>query len=180
MPLLFSLAIHDALVAVKAELRDGDWWNRSGVSPPNVEDLGEQVWNPAGIKVLGTPVGSDQFVSDVVAERVQEETRLWEAVVGARFAGCLALTLANSRSVCRPEVPPFVENTAPELQSSEYALLHDAGMLRAMKSLLGGLPGEPQRERRCLSPCHSAHANGRVGSQVSDPDGSSRLLGLVG
>ena len=120
MPLVFSLAIHDALVAVKAELRDGEvlfaflddvyavcgpnrtrevfdllahhlWrvagihtgktrvWNRSGVSLPNVEDLGEQVWNPEGIKVLGTPVETDQFVSDV-AERVQEETRLWEAI----------------------------------------------------------------------------------------------------
>ena len=39
--------------------------------------------------------------------------------MGARSAGCLA----DSRSVCRLEV------------SSEYALLHDAGMLRAMKSL---------------------------------------------
>ena len=50
--------------------------------------------------------------------------------MGARFAGCLA----DSRSVCRPEVPPFIENIAP------------AGTLRAMKSLLGGLPGEPQEK----------------------------------
>ena len=34
--------------------------------------------------------------------------------------------------------------------------------------------------RRCLSLCHSAHANGRVGSQVSDADGTSSILGLVG
>ena len=66
-------------------------WNKSGISPPNVEDLGEQVWSREGIKVLGTSVGTDQFVSDVVTERVQEESRLWEAIgVGTRFAGCLA------------------------------------------------------------------------------------------
>ena len=119
VPLLFSLAIHDALVAVQAELREGQvlfaflddvyvvtgpnrtrevfdllaehlWrfagislhtgktrvWNISGVSSQNVEDLGEQVWNREGIKVLGTPVGTDQFVSDAVTERVQEESRL--------------------------------------------------------------------------------------------------------
>ena len=45
-------------------------WNRSGVSPPDVEDLGGQVWNLEGTEVLGTPVGIDQFVSDAVAERV--------------------------------------------------------------------------------------------------------------
>ena len=33
---------------------------------------------------------------------------------------------------------------------------------------------------RCLSLCHSAHANGRVGSKVSDADGTSSILGLVG
>ena len=32
---------------------------RSQQSPPNVEDLGEQVWSCEGIKVLSTPVGTD-------------------------------------------------------------------------------------------------------------------------
>ena len=185
MPLLFSLAIHDALVAVKAELRDGEvlfaflddvnavcgpnrtrevfdllahhlWrvagirlhtgktrvWNRSGVSPPNVEDLGEQVWNPAGIKVLGTPVGTDQFVSDVVAERVQEETRLWEAV---EWVPDLQVAWQILVQCAGPRCHHLLRTLLPS-QSSEYALLHDAGMLRAMKSLLGGFPGEPQEK----------------------------------
>ena len=114
MPLLFSLAIHDALVAVKAELRDGEVLfafldDVYAVCGPNrtreVFDLlahhlwrllefactrerhecGQdrvclpQTWKTwankfgTGIKVLGTQVGTDQFVFD---ERVQEETRL--------------------------------------------------------------------------------------------------------
>ena len=31
-------------------------WNRGGTCPLDVVDLGEEVWNPAGIKILGTPI----------------------------------------------------------------------------------------------------------------------------
>ena len=44
--------------------------------PPNVVDLGAEVWNPEGIKILGTPVGSRQFVHEKVMERVEEECRI--------------------------------------------------------------------------------------------------------
>ena len=118
-------------------------WTRSGVSPPDVEDLGEQVWNPEGIKVLGTPVGTDQFVSDIVAERVQEESTLWEAiewVPDLQAAWQILVQCAGPR--CHRWL-----RTLPPSQSSEYAILHDVGMLRAMKSLLGGLPGEPQEKK---------------------------------
>ena len=36
-------------------------------------DFGAEVWNPEGIKILGTPVGSRQFVHEKVMERVDEE-----------------------------------------------------------------------------------------------------------
>ena len=112
------------------------------MTPPNVE----QVWNPEGIKVLGTPVGTDQFVSDIVPERVQEETRLWEAiewVPDLQVAWQILVQCAGPR--CH-----HLLRTLPPSQSSEYSLVHDVGMLRAMKSLLGGLPGEPQeREDAC-------------------------------
>ena len=183
MPLLFSLAIHDALVAVQAELREGEvlfaylddvyavtgpnrtrdvynllaehlWrvagiqlhtgktrsWNKSGISPPNVEDLGEQVWSREGIKVLGTPVGTHQFVSDVVTERVQEESRLWEAigwVPDLQAAWQILLQCAGPR--CH-----HLLRTLPPSQSRQYAVMHDEGMMRVMDSLMGGLPGESQ------------------------------------
>ena len=38
-------------------------WNRAGVEPPNIQDLGgeEGAWAPAGVKILGVPVGSEAF-----------------------------------------------------------------------------------------------------------------------
>ena len=64
-------------------------WNRSGIFPAHVEELGLNVWNCDGIKVLGTPLGTAQFVSSLVEERIAEERRLWEAIltssVFARF-----------------------------------------------------------------------------------------------
>ena len=105
MPLLFSLAIHNALAEVKRELLPGELlfaflddiyvvcsqarvrtvfnllsvklfdgagirlhggktrvWNKAGICPPNMGDLGPEVWNAEGIKILGTPVGSTPFV----------------------------------------------------------------------------------------------------------------------
>ena len=34
-------------------------WNRGGTRPPYFDDLGEDAWDPEGIKILGTPIGSD-------------------------------------------------------------------------------------------------------------------------
>ena len=38
------------------------------------------MWNSEGIKILGTPVGSDQFVQEVRDSRLEEEGRLWEGL----------------------------------------------------------------------------------------------------
>ena len=54
-------------------------WNAAGVRPVNLEDLGPDVWNPRGIKILGTPVGSQEFIQEVCDERLVA-TR--EGVVG--------------------------------------------------------------------------------------------------
>ena len=50
-------------------------WNRASVCPLDVVDLGAEVWNPEGVKILGVPVGSRQFVHKVM-ERVDEERKL--------------------------------------------------------------------------------------------------------
>ena len=88
-------------------------------------------------------LGLTNSCQTVVAERVQEETNLWDAI---EWVPDLQAAWQILVQLCRPEVPPFGCGTLPPSQSSEYALLHDAGMLRAMKSLLGGLPGEPQEK----------------------------------
>ena len=35
-------------------------WNRAGVIPDNIDQLGPEVWQPEGITVLGTPIGTEQ------------------------------------------------------------------------------------------------------------------------
>ena len=55
-------------------------WNRAGECPPNMSDLGDECWNSDGIKVLGTPVGSQHFVQQMVDKRLNEERKLWDAL----------------------------------------------------------------------------------------------------
>ena len=53
-----------------------------GRSPVELEDFGPDVWNPRGIKILGTPVGSQEFISEVCEEQLQQE-----GVCGRQFLG---------------------------------------------------------------------------------------------
>ena len=46
------------------------------------------MWHGEGIKVLGTPVGSDVFVQSHTNERLEEEDRLWEAIGWVPDAQC--------------------------------------------------------------------------------------------
>ena len=54
-------------------------WNRAGVCPEGMAELGPEVWNPKGVKVLGIPVGSRRFVEEVVTKRLEEDDKLWES-----------------------------------------------------------------------------------------------------
>ena len=55
-------------------------WNQSGRCPPDMVDLGPEVWSPQGVKVLGTPIGSFEFIKEVSDRRLEEEQRLWDAI----------------------------------------------------------------------------------------------------
>ena len=103
-------------------------------------DLGAEVWNPEGIKILGTPVGSWHFVRQKVTERVDEERRLWEAIPHVPDLQCAWQILLQ----CAGPRCHHMLRTLPPTQSREYAEEHDAGMQRTMEVLLGGLPGDDQ------------------------------------
>ena len=45
-------------------------WNCARDRPVDMEDLGPDVWNPEGIKILGTPVGYPEFLSTFVEQRL--------------------------------------------------------------------------------------------------------------
>ena len=55
-------------------------WNRKGECPPGIEQLGPEVWSPQGLKVLGTPIGSEEFTEAHVQERLEDEKKFWEAI----------------------------------------------------------------------------------------------------
>ena len=38
-----------------------------------VEQLGDEVWSPSGIKIMGTPIGSPEFVRTIIAKRLEDE-----------------------------------------------------------------------------------------------------------
>ena len=64
----YNLLEEQSLAGAGIQLHTGKTrvWNRGGTCPPDVADLGEEVWNPAGIKILGTPIGSPEFVHSTV------------------------------------------------------------------------------------------------------------------
>ena len=197
MPLLFSLAIHDALQRLKEglfprellfaflddvhvvcspnkvravfdllarelsehagiQLNEGKTrvWNRAGMRPPHVEDLGPEVWNEEGVKILGTPIGSDRFNEAVTEERLTEERRLWDAlawVPDLQSAWQILLQCAG------PRCHHFLRIVPPD-QSAHVQALRDRRNLRMS----------------------SRHCQWWFGSAVSKADGTRSFLGFLG
>ena len=130
-------------------------WNRAGLRPPDMESLGEEVWCPAGVQALGTPVGTDDFVEALVAERLLDEQRLWQAIPEVPDLQCAWQLLVQCVG---PRANHFLR-TVPPSQSASYARRHDEGLWRAVDSLLGTLPGSTEElRRRSLQHCRSAWA----------------------
>ena len=88
----------------------------------------KNAWDPEGIKILGTPIGSDDFVQRVLDRRLEDEAKMWTA---------------HGRFYCNVQGPRchHLLRTLPPSQSLEYAARHDEGMMQAMDNLLGGLTG---------------------------------------
>ena len=63
-------------------------WNRSGTAPEDIEELGEEAWQPEGLKVLGTPIGSPQITAAKFRERAGEERRFWDVIPTVKNLQC--------------------------------------------------------------------------------------------
>ena len=118
-------------------------WNRGGIRPPDLDELGEDVWDPEGIKILGTPIGSEDFVQRAIDRRLEDEAKLWDALTWVTDLQCAWQILLQ----CAGPRCHHLLRTLPPSQSLEYAARHDEGMLQAMDDLLGGLTGgEDEKE----------------------------------
>jgi len=136
---VYDLALSD-VAGIRLNEGKTRTWNRGGTPPPSMESLGEDVWSPAGVKVLGTPVGTDAFVEKLVAERLADEQRLWDAIPEVPDLQCAWQLLLQCAG---PRANHLLRTLLPS-QSATYGCHHDEGMWRVLNRLLGDLPGSTE------------------------------------
>ena len=151
-------------------------WNKAGEVPNRTVERGPSVWSPAGVKILGSLVGTDEFYLDAARERLEEETKLWRAIPSVPDLQCAWQLLVQCAG---PRCHHFIRNVPPE-HSATYAQGHDRGMREVMGSLLEGAARKSPPEARSRTAGHVAHADGRTRFAFRMPRGASGLLGFVG
>ena len=108
-------------------------WNKSAIVPERIEDISPDAWQPAGMKVLGRPIGSDQYVADKMSERIAKGRELWDALPTIPDLQCawqLLLQSANPRA-------NHAMRTLPPSISRVYREAHDEGIWSTAKQLMG-------------------------------------------
>ena len=48
-------------------------WNKAGVVPDDIMNVGAETWQPEGITVLGTPLGSEVYIAEKMEERISRK-----------------------------------------------------------------------------------------------------------
>ena len=92
-------------------------WNRTGVPPRRIEELGPEAWSWFDIKILGTPVGNDEFVQRWREERIRKEEHFWE---GDRLGSRSPVRMAYTSSMCWSLVSQLREDiTAQSVSDNE-------------------------------------------------------------
>ena len=107
-------------------------WNRGGIPPENIADLGPEVWQSRGITVLGTPIGSEPHVSEKMDQHIMKERALWEAIPTVPDLQCawqILLQSANPRA-------NHTMRTMPPGASADYCRAHDDGIWATVIVLL--------------------------------------------
>ena len=93
-------------------------WNKASERPPNIDDLGDEVWNPEGDQDLGHPGGLRLVcVACNGSPFGGGEPPLEGSVIRSRHPVCMA----DSPSMRGPQVSSLLENSAPPRQSVQHA-----------------------------------------------------------
>ena len=112
---------------------------RTDQAPQGIAELGPEVWRidkpeaQRGLQILGTPIGSREFVSAKLEERMQGERRLlnWlPQLPDLQCAWSLLLYCASPRA-------NHLLRTVPPAEVQEYAAAHDMSMGCTLHALLG-------------------------------------------
>ena len=140
-------------------------WNKSGIPPPDVHQMGPETWQPEGIKVLGTPIGSTQYTHARMQERIADEQRLWNAIPRVPDLQCAWQLLLQSAG---PRANHTIRTLPPE-SSHECVLEYDAGMWRTALALLGEIPGTASEVRDAEEMATLPIRMGGLGLQAAAP-----------
>ena len=55
-------------------------WNRAAEIPEGLAELGPEVWSSEGLKVLGSPVGTPEYIQEAAQERLAVEADFWRKI----------------------------------------------------------------------------------------------------
>ena len=113
-------------------------WNVAGKRPEDMEDLGPDVWNPQGVKILGSPVGCEEFVSSFIERRLADEQKLWDAIPSVLDLQCAWQVLLQ----CAGPRCHHLLRTVPPSLSEVYAQGHDNSQIEMARHIplrMGGL-----------------------------------------
>ena len=140
-------------------------WNVCGEQPPDIDNLGEEVWSPSGVMILGTPLGSGEFMSRIVGFHPLDP----------RFA----VRLAGAHPMRRTSLPSSVTDRPSQFDckirhGTRRRYVADHG------STVGHNPRRPFRSSNGTDLCHVANEDWWPWHEVSGEDGPSSVLGVVG
>ena len=137
-------------------------WNKAGVIPPNMHDVGEEVWSPSGIKAPGTPTGVEDFVRQASEARSEEERKPWEAISWVPDMQCGWQILVQCGGPRCHHLPRTVPPTPLDTMSGPWNPFWEAATGDCRQTRL--IPNEV----------------GRIGDLLCGEDGAGSLLGVVG
>ena len=137
-------------------------WNRAGDCPPDVADLGDEVWSP------------EAFIHALAMERFDEERPI---CCGRPSIGCGTCSV-RGKFWCDAPGPGVTTSFAQchPVSPRAYAEGHDAGMMETMRFLLGGLTGDEAQKHIADAPDEV----GWLGTPVCKPHVSCCVLGVLG
>ena len=130
-------AICKTIAGIQLHAGKGRVWNRAGHCPKEVEELGEEVWNPGGLTILGP--SWDQTVScrKWLTKGSEMPRNSGRQCVRSPISNLLGRSSWNAR-----DQGATMSSARCHQASFEYARRHDEGMERTMEAFLGSLPGE--------------------------------------
>ena len=144
----------------------------AGIRPPDVDDLGEEVWSPDGVKVLGSPIRTQAFIQSFTDRRLEEERR-WNAIPSVLDLQCAWQLLLQ----CAPTMSPRVEDCAP-FPISQVRSRTRRRVVPDHDIIFGRPSRQPRTDCHSMGYHHASNEVGRTGSALCGTNWTWCVLGM--